>query len=378
MLAQTYYVILEAFRSTPLKYLGDMVGKMTGPTEHELNDTHEWLRRAHVNAKTARLIVEQDDQELRIEAVTQVQQACEKATKAVMLASGATYADAKAMGHNTIGAYANLIVQMATVNPLAQINLSRLVTKKSMDTVTALAEVALGGRRHKSKKRKVLAAWKRVLPESSQDLGNTALEEEEWRHLTKSFSREVVNVLVDLHHMHVTKWSEYIDKVPSRNVELRPLFGQTINPEVWLQSPDFAGFPSPPGRNSSATSLTLNFDDVARGIVSTHLTYVVSNVDRRDWPQTVDVKGIASQLGKWVQALLWLLLCATVTTPHAVSSRYPAEVRKRGAAKGSQDYTDRLGVMACIAALATITEEVIGDLIEHYRQVESGFTSFAR
>ncbi len=378
MLAQAYYTVTQATWSSPLKRLGGAIVKMTGSTGHDLDDTHEWLRRAYANAKTARLIVEHGDPELRIEAVTQLQQACEKATKAVLLANGTTYADVKAMGHNTIGAYLSLIVQMGTANPLSKKYLPQLVTEDSMRTVSMLAELALSGRRYKSMRLSVLQAWKDILPETSSGLGNTELGQEEWRRLTRSFSREVAKAFVELHKLHVTTWSKYIDKIPSRHVELRPLLAQEISPEGWLLSPDYGGFPTPPNGKRSATSFRPGFEDVAQLLVSEHLDAVLSSIGSRNWPQTVDVKGIASLLAKWIQALLWLLFCATITTPHAVSSRYPAEVGKRGAAKGSQDYTSALGVMFSVEALANITEEVIEHLIEHYRHIETGLTSFGR
>ena len=62
------------------------------------------LCRARVNSKTAKLLVRAEDPELIVEAVSQVQQACEKATKAVMIAQGMPYDHVKGMGHNTIGA----------------------------------------------------------------------------------------------------------------------------------------------------------------------------------------------------------------------------------------------------------------------------------
>ena len=378
MLAQTCYTAVKSIRTIVLKHLGDVERYVTGSSKCDLKDSHEWFRRALVNAKTARLIAEQDNPELRIEAVTQLQQACEKATKAVLLANGTTYRDVESMGHNTIGAYVNLIVQMATANPLSKDYLPKLVTEDSMRTVTSLVEVALSGKRYRRMKRQVLGAWKDILPEASHSLGNTKLEDREWRRLTSSFSRDVVKMFIELHELHVATWSKYIDDVPSRNVELRPLLTQEISAEVWLKSPDFGGLPTPPKRKSSAPSLRPSFEDMAQEFASKYLIAVVSEIDSRNWPQTVDVKGLTSLIAKWIQALLWLLFSATVTSPHAVSSRYPADVGNRGVAKGSQDYTDDLGVVYYVAPLSKITEEVIHNIIEHHRHIETGFTSFGR
>ena len=49
----------------------------------------EWYKRAHVNAKIAKMIAEEDGPDSLVEAVTQLQQVVEKATKGFMIATGA-------------------------------------------------------------------------------------------------------------------------------------------------------------------------------------------------------------------------------------------------------------------------------------------------
>ena len=92
---------------------------MIATTTDVIAEAQDMLRRARANSKTAKLLVGAEDQELIVEAVSQVQQACEKATKAVMIAHGMAYDQVKGVGHNTIGAFVNLIAEMLGTMPQA-------------------------------------------------------------------------------------------------------------------------------------------------------------------------------------------------------------------------------------------------------------------
>ena len=184
--------------------------RLTGNTREEVREVQSWLRRAGGNAKTARIIVEQDDPELLVEAVSQVQQACEKATKAVLLANGTTYSEVTAMGHNTIGAFVSLITRMLDRNPLAE-DFSRAVLKEeAMESAKALTGAVLSGRRNKKHREDVIYAFKKVLPPTSGTLGNRALETEEWERLTRAFPPKVVEMFIALHEHFSDMWRQYI------------------------------------------------------------------------------------------------------------------------------------------------------------------------
>ena len=62
-------------------------------------------------------------------------------------------------------------------------------------------------------------------------------------------------------------------------------------------------------------------------------------VDRRNWPDAINVKEVLLHISRWLTSLGWLFLCATVTTPHAVSPKYPAEEFESKTVKGSHHYT---------------------------------------
>ena len=154
--------------------------RLTGNTPEEIREVQAWLRRALANAKAARVLVEQDDPELLVEAVTQVQQACEKATKAILLANGTTYSEVTAMGHNTIGAFVSLMARMLDRSPLAEDFSRALLKEEATESAKTLTRAVLSGRRDKKHRDAVIYAFKQVLPPTSGTLGNKALEVEEW------------------------------------------------------------------------------------------------------------------------------------------------------------------------------------------------------
>ena len=113
-----------------------MALSMIGTTPEALTDPKEWLKRASINAKAASVLVKQDAPDLRVEAVTQVQQACEKATRAILLASGTSYKEVTDMGHNTIGAFVSSVAQTMGDNPIAGSVSGALLTNQATESVT--------------------------------------------------------------------------------------------------------------------------------------------------------------------------------------------------------------------------------------------------
>ena len=147
---------------------------MTGNTADAITEAQAMLRRARVNSKTAKFLVGAEDPELIVEAVSQVQQACEKATKAVMIAQGMPYDQVKGMRHNTIGAFVTLIAEMLGAIPQAGDVSESLLTGDATRAANILSKVVLTGR-FKRHRKKVQYAWKQVLPENTSDLGTWPL-----------------------------------------------------------------------------------------------------------------------------------------------------------------------------------------------------------
>ena len=86
------------------------------------------------------------------EAVTQVQQACEKATKAILLANGTSYREVTDMGHNTIGAFVSFIAQTMGDNPIAGSVSDALLTNHATESALKIAKAVLSGTRNRERR----------------------------------------------------------------------------------------------------------------------------------------------------------------------------------------------------------------------------------
>ena len=342
-----------------------------------LLETQWWLQRARVNSKAAMALVDKGDVELLVEAVSQVQQACEKATKAVMIAQGMPYCQVKGMGHNTIGAFVNLIAEMLGTIPQAEDVSKALLTSDATVSANILTKVVLT-RQHKRHRKKVLYAWKQVLPESSGNLGNKALDAGQWKRLTRAFPPQVVEIFVDFHEYLKDIWRRYCNEISNTFVDPRPLLSKSVPVEIWVYSPDHAGLPRrSPGQETDAPINSI-LAKVAEQLLEEFLERMLRQHDERYWPDKINIREVVLHIGRWLSSLGWLFLCATVTTPHATSSRYPARVGSTSDEIGSQHYTKSLGVVACIGPLATHTDEAIRNLVRHYRDIDSGFQQWIR
>ncbi len=337
-----------------------------------------WLQRAGVHTQIAIYLAEKGDPNLLVEAVSQLQQACEKATKGVMLANGISYDEVKGMGHNTIGAFINLISQMMGNSQLSEGLSLPLVTKNAAGSVYDLTRLVWSGSRNKATRDKVRYAFKQVLRTPSENLGNKAVEVAEWRRLTRAFPPEVVELFIEVYAEFRDKLREYINEVPVPYVDPRPLLAGEVDAETWVFSSSHAGLPKRfPGQETDPRIDPI-FAKVAQELVSVRVEQQLRHIDRRHWPGRVNIREVLHHIGNWLTALSWLFLCATVTTPHAVSSRYPAEEGRARTEMGSQDYRETLGIVACIRQLAINTDEAIQNLKRHYRQVSEDYRQMLR
>ena len=350
---------------------------LTGPATDVIAEAQAMLRRARVNSRTAKYLVEQRDPELRVEAVSQVQQACEKATKAVMLGNGMPFDYVKDMGHNTIGAFVSLIAEMLGTIPQADDVSKAVLTTDATESANILTKVVLIGRFRRHRK-KVLYAWKQVLPESAGNLGNKALDADQWKRLTRAFPPPVVEVFVEFQEYFGDMWRKYINECPNTYADPRPLLSKKVSIETWVFSSAFAGLPRRfPGQESDAPINPI-LANLAQQLLDGFLQLMLRQYVERQWPDKINIRQVMLHISRWLSSLGWLFLCATVTTPHAVSCRYPAKEGLSNNEIGSQHYTDSLGVVACIDPLATHTDDAIQNLVRHYRDIDSGFQQWIR
>ena len=349
-----------------------------GRKTDETAEVQAWLQRALANAKTAKVLVDQDDPNLLVEAVTQVQQACEKAIKAILLANGVPYGEVTDMGHNAIGAYVNLMARMLAGSDLAE-DVSRVLLKEdATEAASTLAKLALSGPKNRRNRNKVVNALKQVLPPTSGSLGNRALEVQEWRRLTKAFPPEVVEIFIAFHERFSDAWCEYINAIPSAPVDPRPLLTKEVQMETWVFGPDYARLPRRFDNQGTDTATNPILANLAEQMLNDIVEGELGHIDRRQWPAEIDIRGALLRARNWLTSLVWLFLCAMITTPHAVSSRYPAEEGSANNEMGSQHYDRKLGVVVCIGPLANHTEAAVQNLITHFRQIEGGYDQMLR
>ena len=347
-------------------------------TTERIDDAQEWLRRAIVNAKSATILVEQEDADLLVEAVSQVQQACEKATKAVMIGQGISYDEVKESGHNTIGAFTNLIAEMLGTIPQAEAISKALLTQDATESARLLTKMVLSGKRNKAIRDKLLYAWKQVLPQSAGNLGNRALEVEQWQRLTRAFPPPVVEIFIEFHEDFKEQWRDYINTLPNTYADPRPLLSKSVSAEAWVFGSDHAGLPRRFSGQESDTPINPIVASLAQQLLNEFMEHLRRQYGERHWPDNINLREVLLHISRWLLSLGWLFLCATVTTPHATSSRYPANGFESKTVKGSQHYTKQLGIIACIGPLAVHTHDSIRNLTRHYRDVGNGYRHLLR
>ena len=145
-----------------------------------------------------------------------------------------------------------------------------------------------------------------------------------------------------------------------------------------MYNPVYVGLP----RRSPSKELDTQVDSILAGMAQQILNHTMEQMSlhtyQRHWPETINIREVLLHISRWLSSISWLFFCAVVTTPHATSSRYPAETSPTSNEMGSQHYTDSLGVVACIGPLATHTDEAIRNLIRHYRDIDNGYQQLLR
>ena len=269
------------------------------------------------------------------------------------------------------------MAEMLGAIPQAEDVSKTLLTSDATESANILTKVVLTGkfRRHRNK---VLYAWKQVLPESAGNLGNRALDADQWKRLTRAFPSQVIQILVEFHEFLKDIWREYGNEICNSYVDPRPLLSKSVPVETWVFSPAYAGLPRRFPRQETDAPFNPIFAKIAEQLLEDFVERMLRQYAERHWPEEINIREVVLHIGRWLSSLAWLFLCATVTTPHATSSRYPAEVGPTNDEMGSQHYTKSLGVVACIGPLATHTDEAIRHLVRHYRDIDGGFQQWIR
>ena len=194
----------------------------------------------------------------------------------------------------------------------------------------------------------------------------------------KGLSSQGSRDFVEFHDHLRDIWRQYGNDISNTYIDPRPLLSKSVPVETWVFSSAYAGLPRRfPGQETD-TPINSLMAALAEQLLEDFSQQMLREYDERHWPEEINIREVVLHIGRWLSSLGWLFLCATVTTPHATSSRYPAEIGSTSDEMGSQHYTKSLGVVACIGPLATHTDDAIRDLIRHYRDIGSGFQQWAQ
>ena len=160
-----------------------------------------------------------------------------------------------------------------------------------------------------------------VVPKFSQLSSVSEYQSGQGQRLTRAFPPVVVEIFVELHGSFSETWRQYINEIPNPYADPQPLLDREVTAETWLFSPSYAGLSRRfPGQESCAP-INPVLANLAQLLLSDVMEQMFRDADRRNWPPAVTVGAVLLHISRWLTSLGWLFLCATVTTPHAVSSR---------------------------------------------------------
>lgn len=327
------------------------------------NQFDVWLRRAYVNISVAKLIVEQGKPEHLAEAVTQFQQATEKASKALLLANGVPTRDVVGLSHDTVAAYLNLLGSAAKNQDFGDL-FRQTVTPEQINSWRALIASFV---KRKSQQKILNKVLREIFPTIEDE---TPIEQfpnpSDWHDSIRNWPAEAINMLLDIHKNVVGTFNAYLKLVVrQRTVDPRPLLRKEVSARTWAFSKDHAALP--PFFNGR--SLLMQQDDrrweVVENLCERILDQAIYAEDSSKWPESINIREELESLLMNATNWLRLYLLGAVSMPHATTSRYPREVGAINSI-GSQDYNERLGIVQCIHRLVRETEETILQLMKQY------------
>ena len=204
----------------------------------------ERRKRAHVNAKVAKMIAEENDPDSFVEAVTQLQQAVEKATKGFMIATGVPPEEVEELQHNTSGAFLVLIVRLMDRE---QENLDWQSLELFGGPISGyrLIESMFPIRGKTHRKVNLRRVWEETFPDVDRSAYRISTDWRWWRKEISTWSEEAINWILDGHEEYRSRWDYYIDGISNSNrpkkVDPRPLLSGEVSPDTWVFDRNYAG-----------------------------------------------------------------------------------------------------------------------------------------
>ena len=143
---------------------------------------------------------------------------------------------------------------------------------------------------------------------------------------------------------------------------LKPLLEGHVSPEEWVFERQYAGLSEWFVDHRTKENLRTEHDQAVTAFCNHMIASTMTSVGSAPLPERVEILPVLYHLRDYTSAMLFLYVGAIITTPHATSSRYPADRHERErpsrkqASMGTQDYTSELGIIKCIERLASETE----------------------
>ena len=330
-----------------------------------------WLRRAEVNAKVARLIVDQRNTELYVEAVTQVQQSAEKAVKALLIKQGVPYQDVKDLEHNAIAAFLTLFRNSTNLQEAKNIWQAK-ITVEDVRNINNLINVSIS---RKAQRGKIRKAIRDLLPQVNQEISigkNT--DWRDWYDRARKCPPDRIYELFKGYQVNKGILFDYANLInPERRADPTPLLLGHIAPIDWGFSPDYGGLPEWFQGKSMRKGQSPEIRAAVESLCEYLRTQLPSHIHSGQSMDTVNmrefVRTFASRSSNWIR----LYLIGAITTPHAVSSRYPSA--PDDGSIGAQHYDSGLGIVKCIPMLASEMEDTVRILIEEHEEKRSSSPS---
>ena len=337
----------------------------------------EWLDRAHVHSASARLIVKRGNPKLYVEAVSQLQQACEKATKGLMIANGMSYQYVEGLQHNTSGAFLELMIHVMT-GYQDNLDWKSLDLSNGPKAGSDLIKLIFPKDRPPGRKVKLQKIWDSLFPDADDRPSGTNTDWRWWRKQTSTWSEPAINWLLDGHQEYRGMWDQYINRMEkSQRVSkapLRPLLEGEVSPEEWVFGHKYAGLSEWFVDRRVKVNMRSEHSQAVRAFCDHMVASTMDVIGPEPLPESVAILPVLRHLRDYSSAMLFLYVAGSITTPHATSSRYPADRHEhegpghRGASMGTQDYNSELGIIKCIERLSKDTEACmsrIEKLLDH-------------
>ena len=338
-------------------------GHLVARSHSLVTDAAEWLWRGHVNARIARGIVSKKEPGLLVEAVTQLQQAAEKASKGLMIANGMPYEDVVQLQHNTSGAFMELLIHVMAQHK-DSLDWNGLDLGGGPAAGEALIMLIFPKDRRTNRKVKLLAIWRSLFENIEPDATGLNTDWRWWREQTGTWSEDAIRWVLRGHVEYRRMWDRYIARMkkasPERKADPRPLLTGAVEADTWVFDREYAGLSEWFVEGDFRVNLRSSHREAIRAFCNYARESALDQIGSSPLPSGVLIEPILNHIRDYTSAFLFLYVVGIITTPHATTSRYPADRSEAGrGSMGTQDYDDQLGVIRCIRPLSYHTEASI-------------------